>query len=471
MEKKVTMDMIVNLCKQRGFIFQGSEIYGGLANTWDYGPLGSQLLKNIKDLWWETMVERRMDIVGLDSAILMNPSVWEASGHVGGFSDPLMDCRACKNRVRADKMVDEWQHANSSKETPENWAGESTPPADLLAFVQAKAIQCPKCKKCDWTEPKAFNLMFKTEMGVVEGEGKNIYLRPETAQGIFVNFKNVLESSRRKLPFGIAQIGKAFRNEITPGNFIFRTREFEQMEIEYFFDPEETNWETLLEEWKQTGLSFARDTLGIDEKRLRFRDHDADELSHYSKGTTDIDFEFPFGWSELCAAGAYRGCYDLTQHQEHSGQKMTYRDPYTNKEFVPHVMEPSYGIGRLMLATLLSAYDEEEVSEGDTRIVMRFKPAVAPTTIAVLPLVNKLNDKAQELALELIKEFRVDMDTSGSIGKRYRRQDEVGTPFCVTVDFDTLEDAAVTVRHRDSMEQDRIALSELNAYIRSHMTA
>lgn len=465
------MDQLVTFCKQRGFIYQGSDIYGGLANTWDYGPLGSQLLKNIKDLWWTTMVERRMDMVGLDSAILMNPKVWEASGHVGSFTDPLMDCRNCKARLRADKMVDEWQHAHDSKETPANWAGEKTPPADLLAFIQSKNIQCPSCQKCDWTEPKAFNLMFKTEMGVVEGEGKDIYLRPETAQGIFVNFKNVLDSSRKKLPFGIAQIGKAFRNEITPGNFIFRTREFEQMEIEYFFDPEQTDWKTLLEEWKQTSLAFAKDTLGIDEARLRFRDHDPDELSHYSKGTTDIEFEFPFGWSELCAAGAYRGCYDLTQHQEHSGQKLTYRDPFTNKEFVPHVMEPSYGIGRLALATLLSAYDEEVVAEGDTRIVMRFKPSLAPVNVAVLPLVNKLNDKATELAQQLTKRFRVEYDTSGSIGKRYRRQDEIGTPFCVTVDFETLEDNAVTIRHRDTMEQERIPLADLEEYIASRLAS
>jgi len=469
MTTKISMEQLVNLCKQRGFIFQGSDIYGGLANSWDYGPLGVQLLKNIKDLWWKTMVEERMDMVGLDSAILMNPSVWEASGHVASFTDPLMDCRACKARVRADKMVDEWQHANNSDEKPANWAGEKTPPADLLAFINEKKMPCPSCGKCDWTEPKAFNLMFKTKMGVVEGEGKDVFLRPETAQGIFVNFKNVLDTTRRKLPFGIAQIGKAFRNEITPGNYIFRTREFEQMEIEYFFDPETTDWKELLETWKTTSMAFVRDQLGMDETRLRFRDHDPDELSHYSKGTTDIEFEFPFGWGELCAAGAYRGAYDLTQHQTHSSKTLTYRDPFTNKEFVPHVMEPSFGVGRLMLAVLLSAYDEETVSEDDTRTVMRFAPAIAPVTVAVLPLVNKLGDRATELAQDLIKQFRVQMDSSGSIGKRYRRQDEIGTPFCVTVDFETLEDNAVTVRHRDSMQQERIAISELPAYLRSHM--
>ncbi len=469
MTTRPNMDAIVNLSKRRGFVFQGSEIYGGLANSWDYGPLGSQLLKNIKDLWWKTMVEHRTDMVGLDSAILMNPTVWEASGHVGGFSDPLMDCRACKNRVRADKMVEEWQHEHQSKEAPANWAGEKTPPKDLLAFIVERNMVCPSCGKCDWTEPKAFNLMFKTKMGVVDGEGKDIYLRPETAQGIFVNFKNVQESTRRKLPFGIAQIGKAFRNEITPGNFIFRTREFEQMEIEYFFDPESTDWKQLLEDWKVTSMHFVKDLLGMDENRLRFRDHDADELSHYSKGTTDIEFEFPFGWGELCAAGAYRGNYDLTQHQTHSGQKLTYRDPFTNKEFIPHVMEPSMGLGRLLLATLISAYDEEEVAEGDVRTVLRFKPWVAPITVAVLPLVNKLNDKGEEIRAQLAKHFRTDFDTSGSIGKRYRRYDEIGTPFCVTVDFETLEDNAVTVRDRDSMQQERVNLSELTEYLRKKM--
>lgn len=469
MTNRPSMDTIVHLCKRRGFVFQGSDIYGGLANTWDYGPLGSQLAKNIKNQWWNTMVEQRADMVGMDSSILMNPSVWEASGHVGGFSDPLMDCRGCKARVRADKMVEEWQHTNSSEEKPANWAGEKTPPKDLLAFIVAKNILCPSCQQCDWTEPKAFNLMFKTKMGVVEGEGKDIYLRPETAQGIFVNFKNVLDSTRRKLPFGIAQIGKAFRNEITPGNFIFRTREFEQMEIEYFFDPDTTDWQSLLEEWKDVSMHFVKDVLGMDESRLRFRDHDADELSHYSKGTTDVEFDFPFGWGELCAAGAYRGNYDLTQHQTHSGQKLTYRDPFTNKEFIPHVMEPSYGLGRLMLATLISAYDEEEVAEGDVRTVMRFKPWIAPITVAVLPLTNKLNEEGEKIRQLVSKHFRTDFDTSGSIGKRYRRYDEIGTPFCITVDFDTLDDKAVTVRDRDSMKQERITLDDLIAYLQKRM--
>lgn len=460
------MDGIVNLAKQRGFIFQGSEIYGGLANTWDYGPLGAQLKKNVKDLWWKTFIEGRMDMVGLDAAILMNPKVWEASGHVASFSDPLTDCKKCKARMRADKMVEEWQETNKSTDKPANWAGEKTPPADLLAFLIEKNITCPHCEACDWTEPKGFNLMFKTKQGVTEEAGKEIYLRPETAQGIFVNFKSVLDSTRKKLPFGIGQIGKAFRNEITPGNFTFRTREFEQMEIEYFFNPEETEWKGLLEQWKTDMMNFVQNMLGVNAEKLRFRDHDPDELSHYSKGTTDIEFYFPFGWGELCAAGAYRGDYDLMQHQTHSGQKLTYRDPFTNKEFVPHVMEPSMGLDRIMLAILLSAYNEETV-EGDeeTRSVMRFKPALAPVQVAVLPLVNKLNEHAIELAQSLCKEFRTEFDTSGSIGKRYRRQDEIGTPYCITFDFESLEDKCVTVRDRDSMKQERIAIADLKKYL------
>lgn len=465
MTEVVTMDKIIALCKRRGFIFPGSEIYGGLANSWDYGPLGSQLIKNIKDTWWSTFVEKRMDMVGLDSAILMNPTVWEASGHIAGFSDPLMDCKKCKTRERADKMVEKWVHENSSDEKPKNWAGEKTPPKDLLAFIVEKKIVCPNCKSCDWTEPKAFNLMFKTKQGVVEDEGKDIYMRPETAQGIFVNFKNVLETSRKKLPFGIAQIGKAFRNEITPGNFIYRTREFEQMEIEYFFDPEQTPWEDLFKKWKSDSMDFVSNKLGIDKSRLRFRDHDPDELSHYSKGTTDIEFQYPFGWSELIAAGAYRTDFDLKQHEKYSGQKLTYLDPYTNKTLTPHVIEPSFGVGRLALAVLLSSYAEEKAENDETRVVLKFLPKIAPITVAILPLVNKLNEPAQALAEKLIKDFRIDFDTSGSIGKRYRRQDEIGTPFCLTFDFQTLEDQSVTIRHRDTMTQERIKTTDLKAYL------
>lgn len=463
------MDHIISLCKRRGFIFPGSEIYGGLANSWDYGPLGSQLKKNIQDIWWKTFVENRLDMVGLDSAILMNPTIWEASGHVAGFSDPLMDCKKCKSRERADKLIETWIHENKSNEKPANWAGEKTPPADLLEFIMEKRILCPICQACDWSEPKAFNLMYKTKQGVVEGEGKDIYLRPETAQGIFVNFKNVLDTSRKKLPFGIAQIGKAFRNEITPGNFIFRTREFEQMEIEYFFDPENTPWTSIFEQWKQDSMNFVVNKLNISAKKLRLRDHDPDELSHYSKGTTDIEYHFPFGWGELVAAGAYRTDFDLKQHEKYSGQKLTYLDPQTNRVFTPHVMEPSFGLTRLTLAVLLDAYHEEKLADDDSRIVMKFKPSLAPIFVAVLPLVNKLNTPAQELAQNLLQDFRVDFDTSGTIGKRYRRQDEIGTPFCVTFDFESLEDQSVTVRDRDTMQQERIPLAELKTYLQNKL--
>jgi len=463
------MDKIISLCKRRGFIYPGSEIYGGLANTWDYGPLGAQLKKNIKDLWWKTFVEHRLDMVGIDAAILMNPTTWEASGHVASFSDPLMDCKSCKSRERADKLVEKWAHENNSADRPRHWAGEKTPARDLLDFITEKNIKCPLCGKCNWTEPKSFNLMFKTKQGVIEEEGKDIYLRPETAQGIFVNFKNVLETTRKKLPFGIAQIGKAFRNEITPGNFTFRTREFEQMEIEYFFDPDQSPWQEVFEQWKKDSMGFIADVLGINKQALRFRDHEKDELSHYSKGTTDIEYKFPFGWGELCAAGAYRTDYDLKQHEKYSGQKLTYLDPFTNKIFTPHVMEPSFGADRVALAVLLDAYHEEQLEKDETRIVMKFKPQLAPNTIAVLPLVNKLNEQAEKLSLDLIKNYRLEYDTSGSIGKRYRRQDEIGTPFCLTFDYDSLDDNAVTVRQRDSMAQERINISALTTYIDSKL--
>jgi glycyl-tRNA synthetase len=469
MTNEVNMDKIISLCKRRGFVFPGSEIYGGLANTWDYGPLGSQLKKNLKDLWWKTFVESRLDMVGLDAAILMNPTTWEASGHVGGFSDPLMDCKKCKSRDRADKLIENWGHQNNSNDKPKNWAGEKTPSKDLLDFINEKKITCPSCKACDWTEPKAFNLMFKTKQGVTEEGGKDIYLRPETAQGIFVNFKNVQETSRKKLPFGVAQIGKAFRNEITPGNFIYRTREFEQMEIEYFFDPDSTPWEKLFSEWKTASMDFVANKLGIKEQSLRFRDHDPDELSHYSKGTTDIEYHFPFGWGELCAAGAYRTDFDLKQHEKFSGEKLTYLDPFTNKTLTPHVIEPSYGADRLTLAILLDAYHEEKLTEDDTRVVMKFKTNLAPITVAILPLVNKLNEQAEKIAQDLIKFFRVDFDTSGTIGKRYRRQDEIGTPFCLTFDFESLEDQAVTIRDRDTMKQERIKISELKTYLQNKL--
>ncbi|MEI7511522.1 MAG: glycine--tRNA ligase [Candidatus Peregrinibacteria bacterium] len=458
---KDLMEKIVNLSKGRGFVFPGSEIYGGLANTWDYGPLGVELKNNVKKAFWEFFVHGRNDMVGLDSAILMNPKTWEASGHISSFSDPLMDCKACKARVRADKLVESF-----GDERPENWCGEKTPSKDMLAFVMEKKIPCPECKACNWTEPKQFNLMFKTHQGVIEDTGTAVYLRPETAQGIFVNFKNVQRTTRKKLPFGIAQIGKSFRNEITPGNFTFRTREFEQMEIEYFFDPEETPWEGVFADFKAASLHFVEKILGIRAENLLLRDHDPKELSHYSKGTTDIEYHFPFGWGELCAAGAYRTNYDLSQHQKFSGESMEYQHD-DGRKMVPHVMEPSFGADRLTLAVLMDAYHEEVLEDGDTRVVLKFAPKIAPIKVAILPLMKKdgLAEKADAVAKSLRFLGNIEVDISGSIGKRYRRQDEVGTPFCVTIDYETLEDQSVTIRKRDSMKQKRILLEDLPLYL------
>ncbi len=458
---KDLMEKIVHLAKGRGFVFPGSEIYGGLANTWDYGPLGVELKNNIKRAFWEYFVHGRDDMVGLDSAILMNPKTWEASGHIAGFSDPLMDCKSCKARVRADKLVEEF-----GEERPENWCGEKTPSKDMLAFVVKKGIPCPECKACNWTEPKQFNLMFKTHQGVTEDSGTAVYLRPETAQGIFVNFKNVLRTTRKKLPFGIAQIGKSFRNEITPGNFTCRTREFEQMEIENFFDPEESPWEEIFEEFKIQSLYFIEKILGIRSEHLLLRDHAKDELSHYSKGTTDIEYHFPFGWGELCAAGAYRTDYDLTQHQKFSGESMAYQSD-EGKKCIPHVLEPSFGADRLALAVLVDAYHEETLENGETRIVLKFAPRIAPIKVAILPLMKKdgLVEKADEIAKSLKFLGNIEVDISGSIGKRYRRQDEVGTPLCITIDYETLTESSVTVRKRDSMKQKRILLEDLPMYL------
>lgn len=464
-----TLDQIVSLCKRRGFIFPGSEIYGGLANTWDYGPYGSQLKKNVKDLWWKTFVQERDDMVGLDAAILMNPKTWVASGHVANFSDPLVDCKKCKSRQRGDKLLEE-------KLEVEAVAGIKL--ADVQPRLMAEKIPCPQCGAIDWTEAKQFNLMFKTHQGVTEDSLNEVYLRPETAQGIFVNFKNVVQTSRKKLPFGIAQIGKAFRNEITPGNFTFRTREFEQMEIEYFFDPEATVWEELFARWKEQSWDFIQNKLGVKAENIRLRDHEADELSHYSKGTTDIEYKFPFGWGELCAAVAYRTDFDLSQHQKESGENLKYRDQVTNKEFIPHVMEPSFGADRVTLAALIDAYAEEEVAEGDIRTVLRFVPAIAPVKAAIFPLFKKegMDEKAMELYSQLKKRWNVEYDDGGAIGKRYRRQDEIGTPFCITIDFDTMgkgEDAAltdtVTIRERDSMEQVRISLAEVEKWLKERI--
>lgn len=458
------MEKIVQLCKARGFIFPGSDIYGGLANSWDYGPLGVELKNTIKQAWWKRFVQSRLDMVGLDSAILMNPKVWEASGHVSSFTDPLVDCRSCKQRFRGDKLLEDKLGVDAV-------AGIKL--EDVQPALLKEKIGCPSCGKIEWAEARRFNLMFKTQQGVVEGEGATIYLRPETAQGIFVNFKNVMLTERMRLPFGIAQIGKSFRNEITPGNFTFRTREFEQMEIEYFFDPERTDWKHVFEDWKKESWEFMTETLGIRAENLRFRDHAADELSHYSKGTTDIEYHFPWGWGELCAAAAYRTDFDLTQHAKVSGEDLRYTDPDDpTRKFIPHVMEPSFGADRVMLAMLLDAYNEEPLPENDTRTVLKLIAKMAPVKIAVLPLSKKdeLVEVTQQVAKSLSPHWRIDVHASQSIGKRYRQQDEIGTPFCVTVDFDTLNDNAVTVRDRDTMQQERVAVDELINYFKAKLS-
>lgn len=451
-----TMDMIVNLAKGRGFVYPGSEIYGGLANAWDYGPLGVELKNNIKRAWWKKFVQENPYNVGLDSAIIMNPETWVASGHLGGFSDPLMDCRQCKTRHRADKLIEDYVAQNGLSDNPAAMSDD-----EMMSYIRDHQIACPDCGSHDFTDIRKFNLMFKTFQGVTEDSSSTLYLRPETAQGIFVNFKNIQRTTRRKLPFGVGQIGKSFRNEITPGNFIFRIREFEQMELEFFCKPG-----TDLE-WFDYWRSFCRDwliNLGMNEESLRLRDHDKDELCFYSKATTDFEFLFPFGWGELWGV-ADRTDYDLTQHAEHSGEPMEYFDPETNEKYVPYVIEPSLGADRVTLAFLCNAYDEEVDEKGDKRVVLRLHPALAPFKAAVLPLSKKLSDKAMEIKNDLAKEFMVDFDDAGSIGKRYRREDEIGTPFCITYDFESVEDGCVTVRERDSMEQVRIPITELKAYI------
>ena len=453
---KLTMDKLVALCKGRGFVYSGSEIYGGLANTWDFGPLGVLLKNNIKAAWWKKFVQESPYNVGLDSAILMNPEVWVASGHLGGFSDPLVDCKNCKSRHRADNLIEDYLNKKGEKANIAGWTNEQ-----LEAFLKEHSVPCPVCGKSDFTSIRKFNLMFKTFQGVTEDTASTVYLRPETAQGIFVNFKNVQRTSRKKVPFGIAQIGKSFRNEITPGNFIFRVREFEQMELEFFCKPG-----TDLE-WFEYWRAFCRDwllCLGIKKDNLRLRDHDKDELCFYSKATTDFEFLFPFGWGELWGV-ADRTDYDLTRHAEHSGKDLNYIDPVTNERYIPYVIEPSLGVERMTLAVLSNAYEEEALEGGDTRVVMRFHPALAPVKVAVLPLQKQLNERAEALYADLSKQFMCDFDAAGSIGKRYRRQDEIGTPYCVTVDFDTLEDGTVTVRDRDTMAQERIKADELKSYL------
>ena len=453
---KKTMDKIVALCKTRGFIFPGSEIYGGLANSWDYGPLGVEFKNNVKRAWWQKFVQESRYNVGLDSAIIMNPQAWVASGHVGGFSDPLMDCKGCKARHRADKLIEDYAFQNGLSDNPAGWSF-----TEMADYIKEKGIVCPDCGGKDFTDIKKFNLMFKTFIGVTEDSTNTVYLRPETAQGIFVNFPAVQRSTRKKLPFGVCQIGKSFRNEITPGNFVFRTREFEQMELEFFCKPgTDLEW---FKYWKDYCHKWLLD-LGMRPENLRLRDHDPDELCFYSKATTDFEFLFPFGWGELWGV-ADRTDYDLGQHQTHSGKDMTYFDQETGEHYIPYVIEPSLGADRVALAFLVDAYDEETLGEGDVRVVLHLYPALAPVKAAVLPLSKKLSDKALELYDELAKYFPVDFDETGSIGKRYRREDEIGTPFCITYDFDTENDGCVTVRDRDSMEQVRIPLAEVKDYI------
>ncbi len=457
---KKTMDKIVALCKTRGFIFPGSEIYGGLANSWDYGPLGVAFKNNVKRAWWKKFVEESRYNVGLDAAIIMNPETWVASGHVGGFSDPLMDCRQCKARHRADKLIEDYAFQNGTNDNPAAWSFE-----EMAAFIKEKNIACPICGGHDFTEIKQFNLMFKTFIGVTEDSSSTVYLRPETAQGIFVNFPAVQRSTRKKLPFGIGQIGKAFRNEITPGNFTFRTREFEQMELEFFCKPgTDLEWFAY---WKDYCHKFLL-SLGMKDENLRLRDHDKEELCFYSKATTDFEFLFPFGWGELWGL-ADRTDYDLGQHQKFSGKDMTYFDPETNEHYLPYVIEPSLGADRVALAFLVDAYDEETIGEGDVRTVLHLHPALAPFKAAVLPLSKKLSEKALALFDDLAKSFACDFDETGSIGKRYRREDEIGTPFCITYDFESENDGCVTVRDRDTMEQIRLPITEVKAYIEKHL--
>ena len=453
-----SMDTIVNLCKARGYIYPGSEIYGGLANTWDYGPLGSELKNNVKKAWQKKFIQECKYNVGLDAAIFMNPETWVATGHVGGFSDPLIDCKECKTRHRADKLIEEWATQNGQDLVADGWSDE-----EMIKFMDDHNINCPNCGKHNFTGIRKFNLMFKTFQGVTEDSTSQIYLRPETAQGIFVNFKNVMRTTRRKLPTGIAQIGKAFRNEITPGNFTFRTREFEQMELEFFCKPGSD------EEWFKYWEEFCKNwllSLGMDENNIRLRQHSKEELVFYSKGTTDIEFKFPFGWGELWGI-ADRTNYDLSRHMEHSKQDLSYLDPETNEKYIPYVIEPSLGCDRATLAFLCNSYEEEEIAEGDTRTVLHLHPALAPYKVAVLPLSKKLSEKATEVYEKLAKDFMCDYDEAGSIGKRYRREDEIGTPYCVTIDFDTLEDNQVTIRDRDTMEQVRVSIDELNDWVKN----
>ncbi|MEA5051649.1 MAG: glycine--tRNA ligase [Oscillospiraceae bacterium] len=449
-----TMDKIVALCKGRGFVYPGSEIYGGLSNSWDYGPLGVEFKNNVKNAWRKKFVQESPYNVGLDAAILMNPETWVASGHVGGFSDPLMDCKQCRTRHRADQLIE------AAGGNPAGWTFDQ-----MSAYIRDNHVVCPVCGACDFTDIRKFNLMFKTYQGVTEDAKNEIYLRPETAQGIFVNFANIQRTTRRKLPFGVAQVGKSFRNEITPGNFIFRIREFEQMELEFFVKPgTDLEWFTY---WRKYCHDFLL-SLGLRDENLRLRDHEKEELSHYSKATTDIEFLFPFGWGELWGI-ADRTDFDLTQHINHSGKDLSYFDPDTNERYVPYVVEPSLGADRVALAFLCDAYDEEQLEGGDSRVVLRLHPALAPYKACVLPLSKKLSEPALKVHDALSKHFMIDYDESGSIGKRYRRQDEIGTPLCITYDFDSDADGCVTVRDRDTMQQQRVRIEELPARIEKEL--
>ena len=450
------MEEIVNLCKNRGYVYPGSEIYGGLSNTWDYGPLGVEFKNNIKKAWMKKFVQENKYNVGLDAAILMNPETWVASGHIGGFSDPLIDCKECKTRHRADKLIEDWMKEHDCIEVVDGWPDEK-----MVNYINENHIVCPECGKQNFTSIRKFNLMFKTYQGVTEDSKSEIYLRPETAQGIFVNFKNVLRTTRRKLPMGIAQIGKSFRNEITPGNFTFRTREFEQMELEFFCKPgTDMQW---FEYWKEFCNSWLL-SLGIKKESIRFRDHAKEELSHYSTATSDIEFKFPFGWGELWGI-ADRTDFDLSSHQKSSGKSLEYFDSDTNEKYIPYVIEPSLGADRVTLAFLCDAYNEERINEKETRIVLKLHPALAPYKAAILPLSKKLGEGAEKVYDRLSKYFMIDYDIAGSIGKRYRRQDEIGTPFCITYDFESEQDSCVTVRDRDSMKQERIPIESLVQYI------
>ena len=460
MEK--TMEKIVAHCKQRGFVYPGSEIYGGLANSWDFGPLGVEMKNNIKKAWWKKFVQESPYNVGLDSAILMNPRTWIASGHLGGFSDPLMDCKACHERFRADKLIEDYMAEQGivPEKAIDGWTND-----EMKAYIDEKNIACPSCGAHDFTDIRQFNLMFKTFMGVTEDAKSTVYLRPETAQGIFVNFKNVQRTTRKKIPFGIGQIGKSFRNEITPGNFIFRIREFEQMELEFFCEPgTDMEWFSY---WRSFCYNFLL-SLNLKEEELRLRDHDPEELSFYSKGTTDIEYLFPFGWGELWGI-ADRTDYDLTQHINESGEDLSYFDEAKGEKYIPYVVEPSLGADRVMLAFLCASYDEEELEGGDVRTVMRLHPQIAPVKVAVLPLSKKLNEKAEQIYFDLSKDFNCEFDDRGSIGKRYRREDEIGTPWCITYDFDSETDGCVTVRDRDTMSQERVPIAGLREYFREKM--